>query len=241
MAVDFLALNFRDQTQSIQNLPAKSNMKHTIVKICGITDVEMALHAAEAGADAIGLVFYAQSPRAIELPIASTISAALPKHVMSVALFVNEDDAKIRQVIEAVNPAVLQFHGDEDECFCAQFGKPYWKAIRVNASVDLLNCHQLYPGAERILLDTGKPGAGNNNAPEQYGGSGQTFDWQRIPLEMRPQIILSGGLNVANVGSAIQSINPWAVDVSSGVEESKGVKSRLLISQFMNEVLRAKV
>ena len=213
-------------------------MKHTLVKICGLTDVAMAQHAAAAGADAIGLVFYAPSPRAVDIPVAAAISAALPKNVQSVALFVNEQETKIRQVIEAVNPAILQFHGDEDERFCAQFGKPYWKAIRVNASVDLLNCQQLYPSAERLLLDADKITGSLGNAPQTYGGTGITFDWQLIPMKMRTQIILSGGLNVANVGAAIQAVNPWMVDVSSGVEQSKGVKSAVLIGNFMNEVLR---
>ncbi len=214
-------------------------MKHTFVKICGLTDVAMAQHAAAAGADAIGLVFHAGSPRAVDIPVAAAIAAALPKQVLSVALFVNEQETKIRQVITAVNPAILQFHGDEDERFCAQFGKPYWKAVRVNASVDLLNCQRLYASAERLLLDTDLTAASTDNAAQTYGGTGLTFDWQLIPVKMRSQIILSGGLNVKNVGAAIEAVNPWAVDVSSGVEQAKGVKSAMLISNFMNEVLRA--
>lgn len=210
-------------------------MTRTFVKICGITDQGMALHAASAGADAIGLVFYAKSPRVVDAETARGIAAALPAHVAPVALFVNEQAAEIARVINIVNPAIVQFHGDEDAGFCQQFGKPYWKAIRVNAATDLLNCQRLFAGAARLLLDTSSIEAG------VYGGSGEIFDWNLIPPSMQGQIVLSGGLHHGNVATAITTIRPWGVDVSSGVEQTKGVKSKSRISQFMNEVLRANV
>ncbi len=211
-----------------------------MVEICGVRDVATALHAAAAGANAIGLVFYAHSPRVVDAPTARTIVAALPANVSAVALFVNEQPDVIRRIIAEVKPAILQFHGDEPPEFCAQFGKPYWKAIRVNATTDLLNCEQLFFSADRLLLDADKSVVGGSGGV-LYGGTGATFDWSLIPQTMRHRIILSGGLNPANVAPAIKTVKPWGVDVSSGVEESKGVKSHSLISQFMNEVLRANV
>lgn len=217
-----------------------AGIQPVVVKICGVKDVATALHAAAAGADAIGLVFYAQSPRVVDVDTAGKIVAALPANVSAVALFVNEQADTIRRIIEDVNPAILQFHGDEPAEFCEQFGKPYWKAIRVNATTDLLNCEQSFASATRLLLDTDKSAAGGAGSV-MYGGTGAAFDWNLIPQQMRSRIILSGGLNGANVASAIRTVRPWGVDVSSGVEESKGVKSHSLISHFMNEVLRANV
>jgi phosphoribosylanthranilate isomerase len=205
----------------------------TFAKICGIRDVMTALIAADAGAAAIGLVFYAPSPRAVSLETAASIVAALPPHVKAVALCVNASTNEVRQIIQQVKPHILQFHGDEDALFCGQFGIPYWKAIRVNAATDLLNLSLVFASATRLLLDADKSGL--------YGGSGDTFDWQLIPTAMRSQIILSGGLNPNNVADAIKQINPWGVDVSSGVEESKGVKNEQLIRQFMKEVSREHV
>ncbi len=215
-------------------------LQTVMVKICGVRDVPTALYAAAAGTNAIGLVFYANSPRVVDVRTARMIVAALPKNVSAVALFVNEQADVIRRTIEEVNPAILQFHGDEPAAFCEQFGKPYWKAIRVNATTDLLNCEQRFASAERLLLDADKSVAGGVGGV-LYGGTGATFDWNLIPQPMRHRIILSGGLNPANVAAAIRAVQPWGVDVSSGVEESKGVKSHSLISQFMNEVLRANV
>lgn len=210
----------------------------TFTKICGIRDVAMAQIAADAGANAIGLVFYAPSPRAVTIEAAASIVAALPPHVKAVALCVNASADAVNEIIQRVKPHILQFHGDEDARFCAQFGVPYWKAIRVNATTDLLNLQAVYASAARLLLDADKSGL--------YGGSGESFDWQLMPTSMRPEIILSGGLNPQNVAAAIETVKPWGVDVSSGVEETgtgkvKGIKNERLIRQFMKEVSRANV
>jgi phosphoribosylanthranilate isomerase len=197
----------------------------TYIKICGISDVEMARHAVNEGASAIGLVFYAPSPRAVTIVEAKSIVSALPSAVDTVALLVNAETSFVQRVIDEVNPRILQFHGDEDADFCAQFGRAYWKAIRVNASTDLLKLNTEFASASRLLLDA--------DAGQQYGGTGEVFDWSLIPVSMRSRIILSGGLNPANVADAIQKIHPWGVDVSSGVESSKGVKSAALITDFI--------
>ncbi len=214
------------------------NHQHkTCVKICGVHDVATALHAASAGADAIGLVFYPPSPRYVEMDVAKRIAASLPAEVDSVALLVNAEPAFIREVIAVVRPNILQFHGDEDAGFCAQFGVPYWKAIRVNPSTDLLKLRVEFASAERLLLDADK----DADKTGLYGGSGETFDWQLIPDSMRADIILSGGLKPENVAAAIRAVRPWAVDVSSGVESSKGVKSLSRITEFIEAVKRADI
>jgi len=203
------------------------------VKICGIKDAEMAQSATSSGANAIGLVFYAPSPRAVGLKAACDIAASLPASVASVALLVNASATEIANIIRVVKPDILQFHGDEDAGFCEQFSYPYWKAIRVNKTTDLLNLAHQFANAERLLLDADKNGL--------YGGSGEAFDYDLIPQSLSASIILSGGLNPSNVHAAIQAVKPWGVDVSSGVEISKGVKSATLMTQFMKEVSRADV
>jgi phosphoribosylanthranilate isomerase len=210
-------------------------MNRPMVKICGIRDVEMALVAAEAGADALGLVFYPPSPRAVAIDVARQIVKAMPSHIEAVALVVNASAAEVRKIIDEVKPTILQFHGDEDANFCQQFGLPYWKAIRVNQLSNLLKLSTDFASASRLLLDADKGEKG------LYGGTGEAFDWQLIPISLRATIILSGGLNPSNVTNAIETVKPWGVDVSSGVEAAKGVKSAVLIRQFMNEVCRANV
>lgn len=210
-------------------------MPKTFVKICGIRDVEMAHVAAAAGANAIGLVFYPPSPRAVSIEIATEIVAALPSRVEAVALVVNATASEVKKIIAEVKPTILQFHGDEDAHFCAQFGLAYWKAIRVNPSSDLLNLSQQFSTAQRLLLDADKGEKG------LFGGTGESFDYSLIPSTLAPSIILSGGLNSINVANAIHVVKPWGVDVSSGVEVIKGVKDATLIKQFMNEVSRADV
>jgi len=207
----------------------------TFVKICGIRDVEMAQVAANCGADAIGLVFYPPSPRAITIDEAKQIVRMLPTQVMAVALMVNASAAEVKRIMTAVNPAILQFHGDEDARFCEQFGLPYWKALRVNQSSDLLNSSQQFSSAARLLLDA------DNGEKGLFGGTGESFDYALIPPTLASSIILSGGLNPTNVANAIKTVKPWGVDVSSGVEVTKGVKDTMLIEQFMNEVSRADV
>jgi phosphoribosylanthranilate isomerase len=205
----------------------------TYIKICGIRSVEMAQQAANEGANAIGLVFYAPSPRAVTIAEAKAIVSALPSTVDTVALLVNADANTVKRIIDEVNPRILQFHGDEDAAFCAQFQKPYWKAIRVNATTDLLKLNVEFASASRLLLDADARGA---DTRKLYGGSGEVFDWSLIPVSLQSRIILSGGLNPANVEEAIRTVHPWGVDVSSGVESSKGVKNAALITDFIRAV-----
>ena len=205
----------------------------TRIKICGITRVEDALAAAHCGADAIGLVFYERSPRHVGIAQAAQLAAALPPFVSVVGLFVNAEAALVREVLAQVSLDLLQFHGDESPEYCAQFGKPYLKAIRVKAGVDLLQCASDFRGAKGLLLDAYMEGI--------PGGTGATFDWNLIPRQLSLPVILSGGLAAENVAAAIEQVRPYAVDVSSGVESggveaSKGIKDAAKIAAFINEV-----
>lgn len=204
----------------------------TRIKICGITRAADALAAAEAGADAIGLVFYPASPRFIAIERAVEIRNALPPFVQAVALFVNADAAQVAQVIGRVHPAMLQFHGDETPQFCAQFGLPWIKAARVRPGIDLLEYLRPFSGAAAWLLDS---------YVEEYGGVGSRFDWSLVPRERARPLVLSGGLEAANVAEAIRRVRPWGVDVSTGVETAKGVKDPAKIAAFIAEVRNADV
>jgi phosphoribosylanthranilate isomerase len=205
----------------------------TRVKICGITRPEDALAAARAGADAIGLVFFAKSPRNVEIEQAASIANALPPFVTSVALFVNPQADHVVTVLQRVRPDVLQFHGEELPEFCRSFGVPYLKAVRVRPETDLLQSAALYADAQGLLLDAWSAGA--------HGGTGERFDWSLIPADLPKSPILAGGLSPANVRLAIETVKPWAVDVSSGVEAAKGIKDAALIAAFMKEVRNAHV
>lgn len=200
----------------------------TRIKICGITR-EQDLHAvAHGGADAIGLVFYEKSPRHVALPQAIKLARAVPPFVTVVGLFVNPSIEYVRTVLAQVSLDVLQFHGEESPEFCAQFGKPYLKAVRVKAGVDLLQCASLYGDAQGLLLDAFIEGT--------HGGTGESFDWALIPQDLPLPIILSGGLHAGNVAAAIKQVRPHAVDVSSGVESAKGIKDAAKVAAFINEV-----
>jgi phosphoribosylanthranilate isomerase len=199
------------------------------IKICGLTQVENAIEVASAGVDAIGLVFYQPSPRFVDISIASEIVRNLPPFVDSVALFVNATKDEIQRVIDTVRPGTLQFHGDEGPDFCASFGLPYLKSLGVTQEINLIEYGLTYSSACGLLLDA--------PATDVRGGSGRTFDWQLIPDNISKPIVLAGGLDVANVGSAMQAVKPWAVDVSSGVESNqKGYKDIGLVGQFVKEV-----
>src|SRR5690554_4551277 len=202
----------------------------TRIKICGITRVEDALAAAGAGADAIGLVFHAASPRAVSIEQARAIVQALPPFVTSVGLFVDASEETIRRVLEQVPLDMLQFHGDEPEAFCQRFVRPYLKAVRVRAGDDLDALAGRWPGASGILLDSYKPGV--------PGGTGETFDWSMIPAQRNWTLVLAGGLQADNVRQAIDLTTPWAVDVSGGVEAAKGIKDIAKINAFIQEVKR---
>ena len=202
----------------------------TRIKICGITRPGDAVAAAQAGADAIGLVFYPPSPRFLNVERAREIRDALPPFVQAVALFVNPDAAQVAQAIGRVHPALLQFHGEETPDFCAQFGLPYVKACRVTQGVDLLKYLRLFSAASGWLLDA---------HVEEYGGVGARFDWSLVPARLERPLVLSGGLTRENVGEAVRRVRPWAVDVSSGVELSKGIKDAAKIAAFIAEVRNA--
>ena len=203
----------------------------TRVKMCGITRPQDALEAAQAGADAIGLVFYARSPRNVGLDQAAGIVQALPPFVTTVALFVNPAPQEVHAVMQSVRPDVLQFHGEETPEFCRRFGTPYLKAVRVRPETDLIQFAALYADAQGLLLDAWNEAA--------HGGTGERFDWNLIPANLPKHVILAGGLSPANVRLAVETTRPWAVDVSSGIESSKGIKDAALIAAFMKEVKNA--
>lgn len=206
-------------------------MRRTRVKICGITRVDDALSAAAAGADAIGLVFYPPSPRAVTVEQAAAICAALPPLVTAIGLFVDADPGRVREVLAQVPLGLLQFHGDETADYCDQFHRPYLKALRVRDDTDIAAAPAAYPRAQGLLLDAYRPGV--------PGGTGEVFDWARIPAAVAPRIVLAGGLNPANVADAVARVRPWAVDVSGGVEAAPGVKDAQRIEAFVAAVRRA--
>jgi phosphoribosylanthranilate isomerase len=195
------------------------------VKICGITRFQDLHAACEAGADALGFVFYEKSPRHVTIATAAALVRELPPFVQSVGLFVNAEPAFIEQALNEVPLDLLQFHGDETPAECVRFGRPYIKAVRVNPDTDLLKCAADFGTARGLLLDAYVPGV--------PGGTGERFDWSLIPSNLSRPVILSGGLTPLNVGEAVQRVRPWAVDVSSGVEAAKGIKDAHKIAQFI--------
>lgn len=197
-------------------------------KICGITRIEDALVAAAAGADAIGFVFYEKSPRAVTVEQAQRIVAALPPFVTTVGLFVNAGRKVLREVLASVPLDVLQFHGDESQADCEGHGRPYIKALRVRAGDDIAAQVAQYASASGILLDTFVDGV--------PGGTGEAFDWALVPHDLPKPVILAGGLSPENVRAAISSVRPYAVDVSGGVEASKGIKDAGKVRSFIREV-----
>lgn len=200
----------------------------TRVKICGIREPLHAKVAAEAGADAIGLVFYAPSPRFVSVGAAAAIAAVLPPYVSAVGLFVDAEAAAIERTLAAVRLDLLQFQGDEPPDFCASFGVPWVRAVRMEPGTDLVEWARRFKGARALMLDAHVPG--------EPGGTGRTFDWDRIPRDLPIPIILSGGLTPGNVGRAVREVRPWAVDVSSGVESGRGSKDPGKIVDFIRSV-----
>lgn len=197
-------------------------------KICGITRVEDALIAAQAGVDAIGLVFYEKSPRAVSVAQAQRIIAALPPFVSTVGLFVNASRTEIEQLLAQVSLDVLQFHGDETAAECEGFMRPYYRALRMQPGVDIAKQAAQYRSAQGILLDAWVPGV--------PGGTGECFDWAAIPSDLAKPLILAGGLNADNVARAMQQVQPWAVDVSGGVEAAPGLKDADKMREFLYAV-----
>ena len=206
-------------------------MMKTRTKICGITSPEDAIVEANAGADSIGLVFYPKSPRAVTIEQAPAICAVLPPFITVVALFVDAEHFEIEDVLAAVPVDLLQFHGSETPVQCNAYATPYIQAIRMRADADLTEAVRQYDSARGLLVDTFDP--------NEAGGTGEIFDWDRVPDGLDTPIILAGGLEPSNVGAAIQQLSPYAVDVSSGVEQSKGIKDADKIQAFIKAVRSA--
>lgn len=202
------------------------------VKICGITRLEDLHMVCHAGADALGFVFYAPSPRNVSVETAAALVRALPPFVQSVGLFVNAEPAMIETVLKSVPLDLLQFHGDETPAQCVRYGRPFLKAVRVKADTDLLKCAADFEAARGLLLDAYVPGV--------PGGTGERFDWSLIPDGLQKPVVLSGGLDPDNVATAVNTVCPWAVDVSSGVEASKGIKDAAKVAAFIENVRLAR-
>jgi len=205
-------------------------MMRVRTKICGITRVEDALAAVNAGADAIGLVFYAPSPRHVSIEMAKRICIAMPPFVTIVALFVDEQRKQIETILQEVPVNLLQFHGEESEQDCLGFSIPYIKAIKVRGAKDVQCAEAEFKSAQAILVDTYKKGVA--------GGTGELFDWSLLPEVHAKPLILAGGLKPENIQKAIRTVQPYAVDVSGGVELKKSIKDHEKISQFIKEVSR---
>ena len=204
--------------------------QRTRIKICGLrqeADVECAV---EAGADAVGFVFYNPSPRYVSVSRACELARRLPPFVTPVGLFVNADAELVNEAICAVPQLVLQFHGDESSRVCESFGRPFLRAARMQSGFDLLDFCAVHSRAQAILLDADVEG---------YGGGGKVFDWSLIPRNVALPVVLSGGLHAGNVAEGIRQVRPWAVDVSSGVESAKGIKDAAAIRRFCEAVHEA--
>lgn len=206
-------------------------MNRTRIKICGITRQQDADSAIAAGADSLGFVFYAPSPRNIAVESAAEIIPRLPAFVTSTALFVNESAETVREVIARTQVDLLQFHGDESPEYCAQFDRPYMKALRMKPGIDVVAECERFADAVAILLDAYRPGV--------PGGTGESFDWDMIPEDLPKPLVLAGGLTPENICTAVREVRPFAVDVSGGVEASKGIKDKDKIEKFTQEVTRA--
>ena len=202
----------------------------TRIKICGLTREADVAAAVQAGADAIGFVLYAKSPRAVTIARSAELARALPPFVTPVCLLVNADPGFVAEVVAALPLALLQFHGDESAAQCLSAGRPYIRAARMAPGLSLVDFARTYASAAGILLDAHVDG---------YGGGGKAFDWSLIPPDVPLPVVLSGGLHPANVGDGIARVRPWAVDVSSGVEVGKGLKDAALMRRFCAAVRQA--
>lgn len=206
-------------------------MSRTRIKICGLTREADVLAAVEAGADAIGFVFYAKSARYVSPPRAAELARLLPPFVTPVGLFVNAQAAETEAALQALPNMLLQFHGDESPAECGRFGRPFVRAARMEPGFDLINYAEQYSAAQAILLDAHVEG---------YGGGGKVFDWSLIPKNLRSPVVLSGGLHAGNVLAGMTQLRPWAVDVSSGVEaQGRGLKCARLMREFCDAVRQA--
>jgi len=204
--------------------------ERTRIKICGLRDPDHVRVAADAGADAIGVVFYKPSPRYVTPDEAASVAAAVPPYVTAVGLFVNEPADSVKAILARVPLGLLQFQGEEGPEYCASFGMPFVRAVAMEPGTDLVELAHRFSRARALLLDAHVPGV--------PGGTGSTFDWSRIPPNLPIPVILSGGLTAQNVGQAVREVRPWAVDVSSGVERGRGVKDPGKIVEFIRSVRR---
>lgn len=206
-------------------------MNRTRIKCCGMTRVEDARLAAELGADAIGVVITARSKRRVDLAQARAIVAAMPPFVATVALLMDDSAETVRAVIEQVQPDLLQFHGAESDAWCAQFGRPFLKAIAMGEGAAALPRLREYPRAAGLLLD--------GHGLGEPGGSGKAFDWSLMPTDLAQPLLLAGGLHPGNVGEAVRAARPWAVDVASGIESAPGIKDAGRMAAFIAAVRAA--
>ena len=205
-------------------------MHRTRIKICGLTREADVDAAVQAGADAIGFVLYDKSPRHVDAARAAELARRLPPFVTPVLLLVNAADALLRAALAAVPQALLQFHGDESPAQCEAPARPYLRAARMGPGLDLLDFAARFQSAQALLLDAHVEG---------YGGGGKAFDWSLIPPSVPVPVVLSGGLNAANVIEGVCRVRPWAVDVSSGVESAKGIKDAEAMRRFCDAVREA--
>lgn len=203
---------------------------NTRVKICGLTRVEDVKAAVASGADALGFVFYEPSPRAVTVEQASLLAGCVPAFVSVVGLFVNPTEEQVWEVLDQIPLDLLQFHGDETADFCSRFGRRWIKAVRVQSAGQIERAFAEYHTAAGLLVDAWDP--------QRYGGTGHSFNWDLIPAERSLPLILAGGLSSDNVFRAVEQVRPWAVDVSGGVEKTKGIKDIEKISDFIKEVHR---
>ncbi len=202
-------------------------MSRTRIKICGITREQDLQAAVAAGTDAVGFVFYPQSPRHLDIERAAALVRQVPPFVTRVGLFVNPDPHLLAATLAAVPIDIVQYQGDETPEFCERFGRPYVKVARMRPGLDLVEFARAYPSARGLLLDA---------YVDSYGGAGQTFDWSLVPQGLPLPVVVAGGLTVDNVGAAIRQLRPWGVDVSSGVETAKGIKDAEKINAFVAAV-----
>lgn len=204
-------------------------MQHrTRVKFCGITRYEDARLAVELGVDALGFVFYEESPRYVSVDEAADIIRQLPPFVSTVGLFVNASFGEVASIVDDAGIDIVQFHGEETAAECERIGRPYVKALRMSDEIDLVVEADRYPTAAALLIDS--------YDPTVAGGTGAAFEWTRVPATLRQPIILAGGLDAANVAHAIASVQPYAVDVSTGIEFDKGIKDPVKMRKFMQRV-----
>ncbi|MBX3608180.1 MAG: phosphoribosylanthranilate isomerase [Piscinibacter sp.] len=204
--------------------------RRTRIKICGITRETDLAAAVDAGADAVGFVFYPKSPRHVSLERAAELARRLPAFVMPVGLFVNAEPEAVRAAAAAIPQLLLQFHGDETPAECSAAGRPWLRAARMTAGFDLLDFAARFHDAQALLLDAHVEG---------YGGGGKVFDWSLVPANVPRPVVLSGGLHAGNVIEGVLQVRPWAVDASSGVEAAKGIKDAALIRRFCEAVREA--